>query len=199
MRPSLWLDPLTALRALPQAAMHPVPNATVVPPLHAAVPGAVAHIARAARPAALAVQRAAWYSLLAGLVLLSPLARAQDGNEAPAKAESPYFFVQGAQPGVDALPLKSTDVQVNISGVIADVVVTQRYKNEGAVPIEAKYLFPGSTQGRQGQHPAQIRVRRWLATVRCGGLRSSTSTLNFIAASAVCTSASGPKHFKPPR
>ena len=51
MRPSLWLDPLTALRALPQAAMHAVPNATAVAPLHAAVPSAVAHIARAARPA----------------------------------------------------------------------------------------------------------------------------------------------------
>ena len=164
MRPSLWLDPLTALRALPQAAMHPVPNATVVPPLHAAVPGAVAHIARAARPAALAVQRAAWYSLLAGLVLLSPLARAQDGNDAPAKAESPYFFVKGAQPGVDALPLKSTDVQVNISGVIADVVVTQRYKNEGAVPIEAKYLFPGST--RAAVNGMNVRVGDRLITAQ---------------------------------
>ena len=164
MRPSLWLDPLTALRALPQAAWHAVPNAAVVAPLHAAVPGAVAHIARAARPAALAMQRAAWYSLLAGLVLLSPLARAQDGNDAPAKAESPYFFVQGAQPGVDALPLKSTDVQVNISGVIADVVVTQRYKNEGAVPIEAKYLFPGST--RAAVNGMNVRVGDRLITAQ---------------------------------
>ena len=164
MRPSLWLDPLTALRALPQAAWHAVPNATVVAPLHAAVPSAVAHIARAARPAALAVQRAAWYSLLAGLVLLSPLARAQDGNDAPAKAESPYFFVKGAQPGVDALPLKSTDVQVNISGVIADVVVTQRYKNEGAVPIEAKYLFPGST--RAAVNGMNVRVGDRLITAQ---------------------------------
>ena len=164
MRPSLWLDPLTALRALPQAAMHAVPNATAVAPLHAAVPSAVAHIARAARPAALAVQRAAWYSLLAGLVLLSSLARAQDGNDAPAKAESPYFFVQGAQPGVDALPLKSTDVQVNISGVIADVVVTQRYKNEGAVPIEAKYLFPGST--RAAVNGMNVRVGDRLITAQ---------------------------------
>ena len=164
MRPSLWLDPLTALRALPQAAWHAVPNATVVAPLHAAVPSAVAHIARAARPAALAVQRAAWYSLLAGLVLLSPLARAQDGDDAPAKAESPYFFVQGAQPGVDALPLKSTDVQVNISGVIADVVVTQRYKNEGTVPIEAKYLFPGST--RAAVNGMNVRVGERLITAQ---------------------------------
>ena len=164
MRPSLWLDPLTALRALPQAAWHAVPNAAVVAPLHAAVPGAVAHIARAARPAALAVQRAAWYSLLAGLALLSPLARAQDGNDAPAKAESPYFFVKGAQPGVDALPLKSTDVQVNISGVIADVVVTQRYKNEGAVPIEAKYLFPGST--RAAVNGMNVRVGDRLITAQ---------------------------------
>ena len=167
MRPSLGLDLLTALRALPQAALHAAPQATVSAPFCAAVPAAVApqaSTARAARPAALAVQRAAWYSLLAGLVLLSPLARAQDGNDAPAKAESPYFFVKGAQPGVDALPLKSTDVQVNISGVIADVVVTQRYKNEGAVPIEAKYLFPGST--RAAVNGMNVRVGDRLITAQ---------------------------------
>ncbi|MFT4195557.1 VIT domain-containing protein, partial [Ottowia sp.] len=93
---------------------------------------------------ALVARRLAWYSALAALVLLAPPTRAQ--TDAPAQAESPYFFVQGAQPGVDALPLKRTDVKVNISGVIADVVVTQSYRNEGTVPIEAKYVFPGSTR-----------------------------------------------------
>jgi Ca-activated chloride channel family protein len=33
-----------------------------------------------------------------------------------------------------------------VSGVIADVRVTQVYRNEGAQPIEAKYLFPASTR-----------------------------------------------------
>ena len=44
------------------------------------------------------------------------------------------------------MPLKSTRVDVRISGVIADVTVTQRYKNEGQRAIEAKYVFPGSTR-----------------------------------------------------
>ncbi|MBU2498395.1 MAG: trypsin, partial [Proteobacteria bacterium] len=59
---------------------------------------------------------------------------------------SPYFFVKSADPEVDQLPLKSTSVKVNISGVIADVVVTQLYKNEGKRPLEAIYIFPASTR-----------------------------------------------------
>ncbi|UCF57257.1 MAG: AgmX/PglI C-terminal domain-containing protein [Deltaproteobacteria bacterium] len=59
---------------------------------------------------------------------------------------SPYFFVKSDDPEVDQLPLKSTSVQVNISGVIADVLVTQVYKNEGKKPLEAIYVFPASTR-----------------------------------------------------
>ncbi|MCX5834141.1 MAG: VIT domain-containing protein [Deltaproteobacteria bacterium] len=59
---------------------------------------------------------------------------------------SPYFFVKSDDPGVDQLPLKSTTASVNISGVIADVRVTQVYKNEGKRPIEAIYVFPASTR-----------------------------------------------------
>jgi Ca-activated chloride channel family protein len=35
---------------------------------------------------------------------------------------------------------------VNVVGVIADVLVTQVYKNQGTRPIEAVYVFPGSTR-----------------------------------------------------
>ncbi len=59
---------------------------------------------------------------------------------------SPYFFVQSDDPDLDQLPLKSTSVRVNVSGVIADVVVTQVYKNEGKKPLEAIYIFPASTR-----------------------------------------------------
>jgi Ca-activated chloride channel family protein len=59
---------------------------------------------------------------------------------------SPYFFVKSEDPGMDQLPLKSTSVRANISGVIADVLVTQVYKNEGTRPIEAIYVFPASTR-----------------------------------------------------
>lgn len=62
------------------------------------------------------------------------------------KTLSPYFFVKSDDPAVDQLPLKSTSSSVNISGVIADVKVTQVYKNDGKRPIEAIYVFPASTR-----------------------------------------------------
>ncbi|CAM3388103.1 VIT and vWA domain-containing protein [Polaromonas hydrogenivorans] len=81
------------------------------------------------------------------IALSASSAQAQDNASAPRlKTESPYFFVKSDTPGVDALPLKSTSVDVQISGVIADVTVTQRYKNEGQRAIEARYVFPASTR-----------------------------------------------------
>ena len=59
---------------------------------------------------------------------------------------SPYFFVRSTEEGVDALPLQGTRVDVVIAGVIADVKVTQAYQNTGAHPLEAIYVFPGSTR-----------------------------------------------------
>lgn len=61
------------------------------------------------------------------------------------KTLSPYFFVQG-DPDVDHLPLKDTRVQIDVSGVIADVKVLQTYRNEGSRPINARYVFPASTR-----------------------------------------------------
>ena len=51
-------------------------------------------------------------------------------SESNDKTLSPYFFVKSDDPALDQLPLKSTSANVNISGVIADVTVTQTYKNE---------------------------------------------------------------------
>lgn len=83
-----------------------------------------------------------------GFVALS--VRPVYAQEAPAgprlKTESPYFFVKSDDPSVDRMPLKGTEVAVKISGVIADVTVTQTYRNEGTRAIEAKYVFPGSTK-----------------------------------------------------
>jgi Ca-activated chloride channel family protein len=62
------------------------------------------------------------------------------------KTLSPYFLIKSDDPDVDRLPLKSTHAEVHISGVIADVTVTQVYKNEGKKPIEAIYVFPASTK-----------------------------------------------------
>ncbi|RYF70676.1 MAG: VWA domain-containing protein, partial [Comamonadaceae bacterium] len=86
---------------------------------------------------------------LSFIALVSQPLHAQERGDAPGprlKTESPYFFVKSDDPSTDKLPLKGTDVNVRISGVIADVTVTQRYRNEGTRAIEAKYVFPGSTK-----------------------------------------------------
>ena len=73
-------------------------------------------------------------------------AQAQERGQPRLKTESPYFLIKSDDPALDQLPLKSTRVDVKISGVIADVTVTQHYKNEGSRALEAKYVFPGSTK-----------------------------------------------------
>ena len=147
---------LTALRELPAAALRGAPPGLQAP---------LRRTLRTGQRAGQVAQRMAWYALLSALVLLAPPTRAQAAAPST-QAESPYFFVQGAQPGVEALPLKSTDVRVDISGVIADVVVTQRYKNEGTVPIEAKYLFPGSTRAAVNGLNVRIADRLITAQIR---------------------------------
>lgn len=72
------------------------------------------------------------------------------------KTSSPYFFVEGGAPGADVFPLKSTEVAANVSGVIADVTVRQTYENRGNTPINARYVFPGST--RAAVHGMRFRI-----------------------------------------
>ena len=86
----------------------------------------------------------ALFTILFALLFVAPLA-AQPGAGADS-VSSPYFFVKSDDPDIDRLPLKSTDVQVTVSGVIADVTVTQVYTNEGRRPIEAVYIFPAATR-----------------------------------------------------
>ena len=82
------------------------------------------------------------------LVCFGGAARAQEVNKEGAsedKTLAPYFFVKG-DPSVDSLPLKDTRVDIAVSGVIADVMVVQTYRNEGSRPINASYVFPASTR-----------------------------------------------------
>ena len=80
--------------------------------------------------------------VLIAIAVLSFSGYAQTGQD---KTLSPYFFVQG-DADVDRLPLKDTCVEINVSGVIADVTVLQTYRNEGSRPINARYIFPASTR-----------------------------------------------------
>jgi Ca-activated chloride channel family protein len=86
--------------------------------------------------------------LLAGAcaALLATVASARAVPADDDRTLSPYFVVSGAEPGVDALPLKSTRVDASVSGVIAEVTVRQRYRNDGSTPLEARYVFPASTR-----------------------------------------------------
>ena len=82
------------------------------------------------------------------IVCFGGAARAQEANREEAREDktlAPYFFVKG-DPSVDSLPLKDTRVDIAVSGVIADVMVVQTYRNEGSRPINASYVFPASTR-----------------------------------------------------
>ncbi len=80
---------------------------------------------------------------LPGILFAQDDAVSESGRD---KNLSPYFWVRDASPGADTLPLKSTHVEATLAGVIADVRVTQVYTNTGTTPIEALYVFPGSTR-----------------------------------------------------
>lgn len=56
---------------------------------------------------------------------------------------SPYLLVSTEDA---VIPLKSSKTEVEISGTIAHVKVTQVYQNKGNQAIEAKYVFPLSTK-----------------------------------------------------
>ena len=99
-------------------------------------------------------------SMLLGNAVCAQLERGTD------KTLSPYFFVKSDDPEVDQLPLKSTSVKVDISGVIADVVVTQVYKNEGNRPLEAIYIFPASTRAAVYGMKMTIGERTIIAKIR---------------------------------
>ncbi|MDP0490320.1 MAG: VIT domain-containing protein [Verrucomicrobiota bacterium JB023] len=74
------------------------------------------------------------------LLFASPLAIASEPTLAP------YFQLSGHRDAQSVLPLESTHASVSIAGTIAQVELTQTYTNEGAVPIDASYLFPASTR-----------------------------------------------------
>ncbi len=90
--------------------------------------------------------------LIVAMCWTVPLVAAPDA----AKTLAPYFLVEGEESTVDQFPLKSTDVQVSIGGVIAEVTVRQSYQNGGDRPINARYVFPAST--RAAVHGMKITI-----------------------------------------
>lgn len=79
---------------------------------------------------------------------------------------SPYFVVFNENDSLAQLPLQSTTVDVNISGVIADVTVRQVYTNTGAKPIEALYVFPASARAAVYAMQMKIGERTIIAQIQ---------------------------------
>ncbi|MCX7549631.1 VIT and vWA domain-containing protein [Xanthomarina sp. F2636L] len=69
------------------------------------------------------------------------------------KSDSPYLSVSTKDA---VIPLKSSQTEVEISGTIAHVKLTQVYQNKGNVPLEATYVFPLSTQA--AVHDMQMKI-----------------------------------------
>lgn len=98
------------------------------------------------------------------LIVLLALIACATPTLAQERTLSPYFFVEGGDSTADRLPLLGTSVTVNVAGVIADVTVRQTYKNDGARPLHARYIFPAST--RAAVHGLTMTVGNELVTAR---------------------------------
>jgi Ca-activated chloride channel family protein len=107
-----------------------------------------------------------WLGILLLSLLLPILSQAEEERAHADKTEAPYFSIRSDDPSTDRMPLKSTDVDVHIAGVIADVKVVQRYKNEGTRPIEAQYVFPGSTRAAVYGMNMRVADRLLVAQIR---------------------------------
>lgn len=95
-----------------------------------------------------------------------PMARATATDGETAAPLGPYFFVEGGDSGVDRLPLKKTSAAVKLNGFIASVQLSQVYRNEGNEPINATYIFPGSTRAAVNGMTMTIGERRIVAKIK---------------------------------
>jgi Ca-activated chloride channel family protein len=103
--------------------------------------------------------------LLTGILFLlfSATVFGQDSNEPEDdKSLAPWLQVVG---DTTLVPLLSTSADVQIAGVIADVRVSQVFHNTGKKPIEAIYIFPGSTRAAVYAMQMTIGKRTVVATI----------------------------------
>lgn len=81
------------------------------------------------------------YSIL--LLLFLVAIKAQAKSEASEQNSILTFIsAENSKQATDRIHLKSTDVNVNINGSIAEVTVKQQYKNNGDSIVSGKYTFP---------------------------------------------------------
>ncbi|PPD05130.1 MAG: trypsin [Methylobacter sp.] len=84
--------------------------------------------------------------IMLGLGVVMPAVQAESVGEDYGQSLAPRLWIADGDPKTDRLPLKSSRAKVRINGPIVEVVVTQHYQNMGSRPINARYVFPGSTQ-----------------------------------------------------
>lgn len=104
-----------------------------------------------------------FFSLLLFLMADASYVHAQESHtEAEDKTNSPYFYVESKETGIDSFPLKKTSITATIEGIVADIHVVQSYANEGTSPINASYVFPAST--KVTIHGMQMQVGNQIVT-----------------------------------
>ena len=106
-------------------------------------------------------------SLLLSLLLLFALTGAlADSGGQEQSSLSPYFFIEGDDSGGERLPLKRTSAKVRLNGYLARVEMSQVYRNLGNQPINATYIFPGSTHAAVNGMTMTIGERRIVARIK---------------------------------
>ena len=96
-------------------------------------------------PLFMAWTRAAAAVVAAGFMTV-PIAEAAPDRPPTDRVGAPYFVVESERGTTEALPLAATRADVRVAGTIAHVRVEQVYRNRGTSPLEATYVFPGSTR-----------------------------------------------------
>jgi Ca-activated chloride channel family protein len=75
------------------------------------------------------------------LAVAAPVARAAEGGM-PAVTEGSLLFRSPVSGRYELVPLRHTDVEIDVRGMVAAATVTQQYENESDQPLEAVYVFP---------------------------------------------------------
>ncbi|MBN2620028.1 VWA domain-containing protein [candidate division WOR-3 bacterium] len=86
---------------------------------------------------------AALVTLILATIPQSMLGQTKDKDDR--EGLSPYFAIE-SKDGVENFPLLKNNIKVTIAGMIAEIELTQVYKNDGNKTIEAIYVFPLGTK-----------------------------------------------------
>jgi len=80
--------------------------------------------------------------LAAILLALAAVVGADGDSGPPPVTEGSLLFRSPVSGRYELVPLRHTDVQIDVRGLVAAATVTQQYENTGGEPLEAVYVFP---------------------------------------------------------